>query len=382
MAMTAPDRLSSRSGGLARCATLVLMALLLSACQSVAYYGQAVRGHFALLLQREPVEDVLRRDGVDPTVRNGLEQAVRAREFAARYLALEDRGSYHHYVELDRPFVLWNVFAAPVDAVRLEQWCYPVAGCAGYRGYFSRQQAESAARRIAADGLDVYVGGVAAYSTLGWFRDPLTTPMLRRPGWAVVALVFHELAHQRVWLPGDTEFNESYATFVEREGLRRWVEDGTGEAGVLQSWQKARMRQQEFESLVTRYTERLRELYDTVDSADARESGRQRIRESMRREYRRLSDCWGVDAYAGWFEGPLNNAQLATVGTYSRWVPAFRALLREAGGDAARFHSMVEALAGLPAGERRERLRQLSERSSDFSLTAPASATRCGPASS
>ncbi len=353
-----------------------------SGCRALGYYGQAVTGQLGLLMQREPVDEVLADDRVSPGVRAALQQASAVREFASELLGLEMSGSYRHYVSLDHPYVVWNVFAAPSDSLELREWCFPVAGCVGYRGYFSRAAAHREAERLDGLGYDVYVGGVAAYSTLGWFDDPLTTPMLQRPDWALAALLFHELAHQRVYVPGDTVFNESFATFIEQAGLRRWHEAGPGDARALGEWRRARRRQTDFVDLVGRHTAQLEQLYAEVEDARAAAAARERIRQQLREEYAVLRSCWGVDAYGDWFAGPLNNAQLATVGAYNHWVPAFALLMEQAGDDWAVFLDAVETLAGLETDERDSRMIRLAVEAEQSSVVTPVPPTRCDPASS
>jgi predicted aminopeptidase len=250
--------------------------------------------------------------------------------------------------------VLWNVFAAPEFSTEPTQWCYPIAGCVSYRGYFREEAAQRFAAELTGKGLDVYSGGVDAYSTLGWFDDPLTSAVLRRPDHRLVALLFHELAHQRLYLPGDTMFNESFATFVEREGLRRWLErhpqGGLGE----QMAQENRM-QEAFVALVTTHRDALKSLYAQVLTTEEKRAGKQAVQDAMRAEYAQLLETWGYNGYDRWFAGPLNNAQLATVASYNVLVPFFEGMLAEADGDLARFYLEVEAIMKLPAAER-ERL--------------------------
>ncbi|MGM0633106.1 MAG: aminopeptidase [Pseudomonadota bacterium] len=364
---------------------LMLILAVLSAfsgCRALGYYGQAVTGQLGLLMQRQPVDEVLAGDGVSPGVRGALQQASAVREFAGELLGLEAAGSYRHYVSLDRPYVVWNVFAAPSDSLALREWCFPVAGCVGYRGYFSKAAAHREAERLGGLGYDVYVGGVTAYSTLGWFDDPLTTPMLQRPDWALAALLFHEMAHQRVYVPGDTVFNESFATFIEQAGLRRWHEVGPGDARALEEWRGGQRRQTAFVELVGRHAAHLEQLY--ANEGDARQvaAARERIRQQLRDEYAALRTCWGVDAYGDWFAGPLNNAQLATVAAYNQWVPAFALLMEQSSGDWAVFLDAVETLAGLEPAERDSRMIGLAGEAEKSSGVTPVPATRCDPASS
>ncbi|MEX1197691.1 MAG: aminopeptidase [Pseudohongiellaceae bacterium] len=365
-----------------RAAVLLLLLVVVSGCRTVGYYGQAVSGHLRLLWQREPVEVVLARDDLPQATRAALQRAVKARDFAAQRLGLDAGGSYSDYVMLERSHVVWNVFAAPADSLDLVQWCFPVAGCVGYRGYFSRKAAEREAGRLAARGHDVFTGGVGAYSTLGWFNDPLTTPMLQRPPHALVALIFHELAHQRVYLAGDTEFNESFATFVEQEGLRQWHEAGFGEPDDLQAWNLAGQRRAGFVTLVQHHSARLEALYARQEDAADVQRHKGQILHALQEDYAALKECWGVDAYGSWFDGPLNNARLATVGAYHQWVPAFAMLMKSSGGDWQAFHEAVEGLAKRSPERRQRRLEGLLEQASGDPEITPPPATPCVPVSS
>src|SRR5690606_34424926 len=199
----------------------LLLVLLTSGCAS--YYGQLAQGQWQLLRDRQPLERVIADPATDPALQRRLALAGQARDFASARLGLPDNGSYRSYVELDRPFVVWNVFATEEFSVEPRQHCFPIAGCVAYRGYFRLGRARGAAALLAAEGLDTWVAPVDAYSTLGWFDDPLLSSMLRRDDARLAGVIFHELAHQQLYLPGDTAFNESYASFVEQEGLRQWL---------------------------------------------------------------------------------------------------------------------------------------------------------------
>ena len=345
-------------------ATLVLG--LISGCESIAYYGQAAQGQMSLLLARESIADRLSQPSIPEDERRKLKLVLDARAFAEETLLLEAGDSYLSYVELERPFVLWNVFAAPEFSTSPLNWCYPIAGCVSYRGYFTETAAQRAAAGLTVDGFDVYSGGVDAYSTLGWFADPLTSSVLRRSEHGLAALLFHELAHRRVYLPGDTTFNESFATFVEQEGMRRWllvnsqVNSQTGsQESVAQQIATEDAIQVQFVALVTAYRDRLTSLYaESLEPAPMR-TRKEAIQQELRDEYAVLRQQWGYSGYDRWFAGPLNNAQLATVASYNDLVPAFAALLEEVGGDLQQFYARVAALAELPAGERRQELERL-----------------------
>jgi predicted aminopeptidase len=274
---------------------------------------------------------------------------------------LPDNASYKQYADLGRQYVVWNVFAAPEFSLEPVQWCFPFAGCVGYRGYFSETEAEQFARELAAERRDVYVGGVAAYSTLGWFADPILNTFAHYPDVLLARLIFHELAHQVVYVADDSVFNESFAVTVEREGLRRWLArngtDNDREVFKLMS-----TRREGFVRLLGTYRERLAALYKSGLAPDPMRAGKQRIFAEMDVDYRRLKAEWGGFAgYDRWFSQKPNNAHFVSIAIYTQMVPAFEALLQQSGGDLARFYAAVRQLAVLPREQRSTRLKALRE---------------------
>ena len=335
----------------------LLAALLLNGCSSVAYYGQLAEGQWQLLRARQPVAQVIADPATPPQLRSHLAHAEQARVFASQQLKLPDNRSYRVYADIGRPYVVWNVFATPELSLQPVTHCFPIAGCVAYRGYYQQGAARGAAALMRQDGLDVYVGGVEAYSTLGWFDDPILSSMV---GWGderLVTLIFHELAHQRFYVQNDTEFNESFASFVEQEGTRQWrVARGLAAIGGDQGQQR-----EQFIRLVLASRERLQAIYSgTLDEAHKRQAKRAEF-ERLRREYRQVRDGqWGGDKrYDAWVYGPLSNAKLLPFGLYDQWVPAFEALFREVGGDWGRFYERVEQLGRLPISERKAALQGL-----------------------
>ena len=331
---------------------------LIAGCSSASYYGQLAQGQWQLLRARTPITQVIDDPATDATLRQRLAQAEEARVFASDHLKLPDNRSYRVYADLGRRFVVWNVFATPALSLHPVTHCFPIAGCVAYRGYYSQDSARGAAALMRQQGLDVYVGGVEAYSTLGWFDDPILSTMT---GWGderLATLIFHELSHQRVYVKDDTEFNESYATFVEQEGSRQWRR-ARGLAPVPEG---ERGQREAFVQLVLASRERLQALYDSPLEAEGKRRGKQAEFERLRRDYRQLRDSqWGgVGRYDAWIEGPLNNATLLPFGLYDRWVPAFEALYRQAAGDWARFHQRVQALGRLPPAARHQALAALA----------------------
>jgi len=328
-----------------------------------AYLWQAATGHLGLLWAAEPVADLIDDPATDSRLREQLVLAQVARTFAVSELALPDNGSYTRYVALEQPFVVWNVFATPPLSLQLRRSCFPVAGCVGYRGYFAREAAEAWAQRQRDAGYQTYVAGVPAYSTLGWFDDPLLSSFVNRHELELARLIFHELAHQQLYLKGDTAFNESYATAVERAGMARWVEAriAAGAAPALREvWTRHVARRDAFLALLRHHRKRLAALFAaSLDDAGKR-SGRDAIFDDLRADYLRLREDWGGFAgYDRWFEHGPNTAQLASVAIYDDLVPAFARLLDQHDGDFAAFHAAARELSQLPAAQRRGRLSAL-----------------------
>lgn len=333
----------------------------LSGC-GLGYYWQAARGQLALTSAREPVAELLARDDTDPALREWLRQAGAMLTFAHAELALPDNGSYRHYVELDRDYVVWNVFAAPALSLQPREWCYPVAGCVSYRGYFREPAAREFAAGLAAQGDDVYVAGALAYSTLGKLRDPLLSTMRRLPPERLAGLLFHELAHQRLYLPGDTRFNESYASAVERAGVERWLQAFGTPVERCRHW-RWQARAARLRDMLAATRSALAAVYAAAEPAAARLAEKQRLLDRLRRDYQALRAGWDRPPYFdAWFGEALNNAELIALDAYDGDVPAFRALLVASAGDFAEFHRRAEALAGLPAETRRARLARLAAR--------------------
>jgi len=338
---------------------VVCLSLMLTACESVSFYTQAIRGQIAIFSKREDIADLVADPATDPVLKQQLETILDIRTFAESELSLPVSKNFSTYADIGRPYVVWNVFAAPEFSLSSRQWCYPVAGCVSYRGYFAEEDARAYADDLADEGLDVYVGGVAAYSTLGWFSDPVLNTVIRRDRYRLAALIFHELAHQVVYIPGDTEFNESFATTVELEGLKRWL-DATGEDDAEERVAQAsreKQYQQQFVGLVQAYLPRFAALYESgVDEAAMRRE-KQQLVSDLREEYQGLKADWdGFDAYDNWFATDINNAKLNTVATYFNRVPAFEQILAESGNDLTVFFQRIEALAALSKEERKSYL--------------------------
>jgi predicted aminopeptidase len=333
--------------------SLMVLAVLaqLAGCTTAEYYWQGIRGQFDLLGRAEPIASVV--DGAsDPALKRKLERVVAIRNYASRELSLPDNLSYRRYAQLDRRFALWTVFAAPELSLKPLQWCFPIAGCVNYRGYFSEADARAEAAELAAAGDDVHVGGVPAYSTLGYFADPMLSTFIRYPDIEIARLIFHELAHQVVYAKDDTVFNESFAVSVEQEGLKRWLAAQNDPALSAQFAATQRLREG-FRTLIDRTQHSLEALYASDASIADKRAGKAAAFARMRADYDALKREWGgYAAYDNWFAQGPNNASLAAVGLYTRKVPEFAGLLASEGGDLPRFYARVKELARMSKGER------------------------------
>jgi predicted aminopeptidase len=331
-----------------------------SGCGSMRYYSHIASGQMHIVNQRQSIREMIAAPGTDPHLKRQLQQILEIRNFAQKELSLPVDSHYLSYTDIERPYVVWNVSAAPEFSLAPKTWYYPFIGRAAYRGFFSKDMAARCAEKLEKQGLDVYVGGVTAYSTLGWFSDTVFSTIIRRDETATAALIFHELAHQILYVSDDTTFNESFATTVEQEGLRRWMTANANPLGyqtyVLQS-----LRRQEFLALVMTYRAKLAELY-RQENMVAEEMRRRKaaLFRAMRDEYAHLKADWhGYAGYDNWFGTTLNNAKLNSVGTYYDLVPAFTQLLASQEGSLEAFYAECRILAGLPKSERNRRLLSL-----------------------
>lgn len=337
----------------------VSVIFLLNGCSSLSYYNQLAQGQWQLLQARQPVATVIADPARDGKLRAQLRHSQAARTFASEHLHLPDNQSYRLYADIGRPLVVWNVFATPEFSLAPQTHCFPIAGCVAYRGYYSQSGARGEAALRKLEGLDVYIGGVEAYSTLGWFNDPILNTML---GWGderLATLIFHELAHQRVYVQDDTEFNESFATFVEQEGTRQW----RAYRGLAPASVNLTLRRDQFTRLVLDTRERLGKLYAQALPTEAMRAAKAAEFERLRRQYRQLRDeQWqGDKRFDAWVNGPLNNAKLLPFGLYDQWVPGFAGVFRQVGGDWPKFYAEVEKLGRLPMAERKALLGRLGE---------------------
>jgi predicted aminopeptidase len=333
----------------------IALVLSLEGC----YYMQAIRGHMDVMHRRRSVSAVLDDPNAPATLKERLELVQEARRFSIEQLELPDNGSYRSYADLEREFVVWNVLAAPEFSLQAKQWCFPVAGCVAYRGYFSEQAAHREAEKLGTDGYDVAVGGVSAYSTLGRFADPVLNTMMQWNDTDLIATLFHELAHQKVYVKNDTQFNESFATAVAEIGIERWFA-ARKEAGLLNVYLERKALRREMLQLVEEAKIRLAVLYDSdVEESEMRKQKDDVLRD-LSTEVRRLLSGNGANA-PPWLSGALNNARLVSLGLYEGWLPAFREIYKDCNGKMACFYDASRTLAELPRDQRYAKLILLTE---------------------
>ncbi|MFO1412574.1 MAG: aminopeptidase [Burkholderiales bacterium] len=341
-----------------RAVPLLLVALALGGCsafEAADYYWQGAAGQLDIMARAKPIPEVIGSSD-DAALKARLARVQEIRAFASRELALPDNASYTRYADLGRAFVVWNVFAAPPLSLAARQWCFPVAGCVNYRGYFNEADARAEAARMAAAGDDVWVSGVPAYSTLGYFDDPVLSTFVRWPETEVARMVFHELAHQVVYVKDDSTFNESFAVAVEEEGLKRWLRAQDDPKLDAQFARSEKLRDV-FRELTTGAREALQALYDSPATDAEKRAGKAEVFARMRAAYDAAkAGAPGLAGYDRWFAGRdnagPNNASLVSVSLYTKQVPAFRAVLAEAGGDLPRFYERVREIGTLAKAER------------------------------
>jgi len=343
------------------------LAMLAAGCAQVGYYAQAVQGELSLLSDARPIDDWLADPGTNAVLKNRLEQVKRIRQFAARELGLPDNGTFKTYTDIKRPYVLWNVVATPELSLQAIQWCFPIAGCVNYRGYYSQEAAQSFATGLRQEGFDVQVAGVLAYSTLGWFNDPVLSTFLTHPDAQLARLIFHELAHQVAYAPGDSQFNESFATTVEEVGIERWLAT-YGDEDMRNAHRQYEARKQDFLTLLQKHRNALAENYASAASPADKKKQKQAIFQALKEDYQALKATWGgYRGYDRWFAEPLSNAHLASVATYHDFVPAFRALLAQE-KSLPQFYAAIQGLAALDKATRQRRLGQFIALSSPVAM--------------
>lgn len=338
--------------------SLTLHRYLQSLCDGAAFYVQAVRGHASLLLRRRSIERLLAGKTLTPGLRRQLEAIQRIRRFASDELGLPAQRQYNSYVELGRPYPVWSVMAAPELSLQSLTWRYWFVGRLSYRGFFSEADARQQASMLEKDGWEVYVSGIPAYSTLGWFSDPVLSSFVYQPEAELAELIFHELTHQVLFVPGDTVFNESLAVLVADEGMRRYVAGNLQDIGRIELIRK---RRDDFVTLVLSFRHQLYQLYAQPLPDEIKRERKTAILADLRNAYARQKEQWdGYAGYDAWFAA-VNNARLNTVGAYHALVPALRILLQRAGNNVPLFFDECRRLARLPQAERHQYLHSLME---------------------
>lgn len=357
---------------------LLLLAVgAVSGCHTLSFYGQAIHGEYQLLSDQQPIQKLIDEPHTPPRLKQRLELLENMRAFAASDLKLPVDNQYRKYVDLHRPFVVWNVEAAPEFSLQAKTWWYPFLGSLDYRGYFSKPAATNYAQSLKKQGYDVSVGGVEAYSTLGWFKDPILNTFIFEPDAELAEIVFHELGHARLFARGDTDFNEAFATTVGEEGSQRWLK-ARGDLPALQAYRAHLHRNDQFVHLVMKTRTRLEALYgdEHLDGGKIRATNknhgvpRKQLRQEkeailadMRKEYAALKAGWGGNPeFDGWFAHEINNAELNSVAEYYDFVPGFQEILADNGGDMAKFYDAAEALSKKAKGQRHDELRALAKR--------------------
>ena len=325
-------------------------------CAQLSYYAQATQGQLGLVASAKPIDQWLADPNVSDQLKQRLTRTQQIRKFAVQELDLPDNGSYTRYAELNRPYVVWNVIATPELSMKPVQWCFPIAGCVDYRGYYRKEDAQRFAQELRGQGYEVRVSGVPAYSTLGWFNDPVLSTFIAYPEAEVARMLFHELAHQVAYAPGDTPFNESFATTVESIGVEQWL-DKHGNPDSRERYRQFRQRKRDFIDLLTQHRQRLEEVFATDISDDEKRNQKALVITSLKQAYHQIRDeKWGgYSGYDQWFNEPITNAHFVLVATYEELVPAFQALHAKS-GSMKKFYADVQAMAKQDKARRRERL--------------------------
>jgi len=345
-----------RLSGSAKTMAMLLSMTLFSACSGLSYYSQSISGQLAILAKKQSIDLVIKDEQTPEGIRQKLRLVEKIRDFAEQELLLPANGSYEEYSDLARPYVVWNVFAAPEFSLEPVRWCYLILGCLAYRGYFDKARAQQFAAALQAKGMDVYTGGVRAFSTLGWLHDPVMNTMLDRADHELARLLFHELAHQKLYVKDDTAFNEAFADAIAIIGTERWMKT-QGEARPAFALELKRERQ--FVGLVLQYREKLAGLYASKIPDQAKRSKKSAIIMELRAACRDLRSAWGdYDAFDSWIHGPLNNARLSALSSYQYFVPDFLAIYSKTGNDLHAFYAIIRQLAACEQPTRHRLLQQ------------------------
>jgi len=341
---------------------ITLIALNASGCSSFGYYMDLMAGHSELLEQREAVSEILLKKETTVKLRNLLEKSQEIREFSVKELKLPDNDSYRMYADLKRRYAVWNVVAAEEFSIDPKKWCFLFVGCLSYRGYFSKEDAQAYADELKKEGYDVFLAGANAYSTLGWFDDPLLNTMMYKSEARRAGIIFHELAHQVVYIDDDSAFNEAFATTVEEEGIRRWFIKNN-QISQYQEYLVNKKRDEELNALLQKTRVQLGALYKKPMRSKEKKDAKANIFTAMKLEYQKLKSSWnGYDAYDEWMSQDLNNAHLLLIATYNELLPSFKAMLKNEQNNLQQFYIAAERLGQMNKKDRKVYLQQWAER--------------------
>lgn len=343
---------------------LCLMVVGISGCSTVSYLWQAASGHVSIMSKSEDIDEVLLDEQTPTWLVKQLSYVQAIRDFSIDELGLPDNRSYRVYADIGRPYPVWNVVAAPKDSLHLRTWCFPIAGCISYKGFYSESEAMMLAEKLRREGLDVAVAGVPAYSTLGYTADPILSSFVKYPPGELARLIFHELAHQVVYVKDDTQFNESFATAVEQLGTQAWLGQ-IGYESLRSEYESFDEKREVFKELLARAKYDLALVYeDPSKNHSERLKAKARVLNGLKSEYEQIKrDRWaGWNGYDRYFETDLNNAKLALVGVYNQYVPAFKVLFARCNAEFPRFYASVSALGELEYDERSRLLELLAKR--------------------
>lgn len=353
----------------------VVAALAWNHRETVGYLAQAATGQASLLLRARSIDRLIADPSTDPALRARLEKVREIRRFAVHALDLPDNGNFRTYVDVGAPFVIWNVVATPELSLQPLQWCYPIAGCVSYRGYYREADARAYADRLRAQGYAVQVDGVTAFSTLGWLPDPLLSTVLDYSDTHLARLIFHELAHSRLWVKDDTRFNEAFAVAVEEEGVRRWLEH-TADPMRRANYELYSRRKRDFLSLLDSYQQKLAQNFSSSNSAHEKRREKAELMRALGRDFKRLRLAWGgFNGYDEWFRDTVDNAELVSFSTYHSLVPGFRELVSRS-TSMGQFYKTAASLAELSPAQRQTQLLTLRPAAQSVKIDAPPAASR------
>ena len=331
---------------------ILIVSIFLQSCSSLGYYWEKIQGHAEIVNNQVPVQDVIDNPETSSIVRERLINVQAARDFATKVLQLPDNESYRNYVDIGRENAVWTVVATQPYSIKPKEWCFFIVGCLSYRGYFSKQKADEFAEELKKQNMDVYVSGTKAYSTLGWFNDPLLSSMLYKSEAYRVGIIFHELAHQKIYVEDDTASNEAFASTVELEGVKTWFNQAE-KKHMYKDYLISRQRDEDFKNLLKQTRRQLNTLYNNESKKVDVEKQKVKVFELLQVAYKEFKHRW--DNYSGydkWMSNKLNNAHLALISTYNDRIPAFQALFKKANYDYKSFYEKVEQLMSIEKNKR------------------------------